>query len=107
MPLSKKFGVVLAIVHLLVFIIFVTLISLSSEGQMRLLWAIWLPIDFPVSLLVIWGFDFIPIESSVGSFIRTWLPYFVHGILGTMWWYFIPIIIGKLFSKVGNKRYIN
>jgi hypothetical protein len=98
MSLTKKFGVGFALIHLLLFFLFVLYLYLSTEGQARLLWALWLPIDFPVSLIVIVGFDLIPSDGHFGGFIRTWLPYFVHGVLGTIWWFFIPVLLGNAFK---------
>ena len=57
MRLSRKIGIGLAVVHSLAFLLFVLYLNTSSDGQVRLLWALWLPIDFPVSLLVTTGFD--------------------------------------------------
>lgn len=103
MSLANKIGVGLAAVHLVAFVLFVLYLHVSTEGQARLLWALWLPLDFPVSLVVITGFDLISPDSQLGSFVRMWLPYFVHGILGTIWWFFIPVVIGSIVSKLLKK----
>ena len=100
MSVAKKIGVGFAVVHIAVFVLFVLYLQLSTEGQARLLWSLWLPLDFPVSLLVIFGFDLISYDSQFGSFVGTWLPYFVHGVLGTMWWFLIPIVIGRIFNRL-------
>lgn len=103
MSLAKRFGAGFAVIHLTAFILFIIYLHLSIDGQVRLLWTIWLPVDFPVSLLVAAGFDVIPPNDQMGSLIRTWLPYFVHGVLGTTWWFFVPIFVGAIFSRK-NKR---
>jgi hypothetical protein len=107
MSLSKKVGIAFAAIHLLVFAIFILYLYLSSEGQTRLLWALWLPLDFPVSLIVIAGLDWIPSDSQLMGATRELLPYFVHGIVGTIWWFFVPIIIGSLFEKLAKKGTAN
>lgn len=100
MSVAMKFGAGFAMVHLTVFVLFVIYLQLSTEGQARLLWALWLPLDFPASLLVVFGLDLISYDSQFGSFVGTWLPYFVHGVLGTIWWFFIPIVVGKIFNRL-------
>lgn len=100
MSLPKIIGSGLAAVHITIFFAFVVYLHLSTDGQSRLLWALWLPIDFPVSQIVTWGFDSVSAEQAMGGVIRTWLPYFVHGVLGTVWWFFVPTIITNLFSKI-------
>lgn len=102
MSLAKKIGVIFSGAHLIAFILFVLYLHQSHEEQSRLLWTLWLPLDFPVSLLVITGFDLIP-HDQLGSIVRTWLPYFVHGILGTIWWFFIPVVVSSVFSRLFRK----
>jgi hypothetical protein len=100
MPLAKKIGIGFAVVHLVAFIIFALYLQLSTEGQAWLLWTLWLPLDFPVSLIILKGFDLIPPDSLPGRAVRTWLPYLVHGVLGTIWWFFIPVVIGGIFNRL-------
>ena len=107
MSLVKKFGIGFAAAHLAVFFLFATYLHLSTEGQARLLWTLWLPLDFPVSLIVIQGFDRISPDTQLGSFVRTWLPYFVHGVLGTIWWFFLPVVIGSIFNKLIRKERVH
>ena len=103
MSLAKKIGVGFAAVHLVAFVLFALYLYLATEGQARLLWTLWLPLDFPVSLVVIKGFDLFSPDSQIGSFVRMWLPYFVHGVLGAIWWFFIPVVIGSIFNKLLKK----
>jgi len=105
MSISKTIGISLAIIHICAFILFVLYLHFGTDdGQARLLWALWLPIDFPVSMIVPFGFKLISSASPFGLEIRTWLPYFVHGVLGPIWWYFIPRIIGYIFIKIFPKN---
>ena len=97
---TKLIGTVLAIVHLLAFSAFVLYLHQSGEGQAILLWALWLPVDFPVSLIVLAGFELLPPDDSIGSAMRRALPYLVHGILGTLWWYFLPFLVAGAFRKI-------
>lgn len=103
MRTSTLVGMVLAIAHLLAFILFVTYLGWSSEGQDILLFTLWIPVDFPISLLVLGGFEVIPSDDASGSAIRRALPYFVHGVLGTVWWFYIPRIIAMVFAKFARQ----
>ena len=75
----------------------------STDGQVRLLWAIWLPIDFPISYIVILGLE-PTLSSTWGAGLQTWLPYLVHGVFGTVWWFYVPRIIAGFFTWLGKKR---
>jgi len=100
MPTSKFIGVVLAIAHLLAFLVFVVYLNRTSDGQAVLLWAVWLPVDFPISLIVQAGFELLPSDGAIGSTLRRSLPYFVHGVLGTIWWFFLPRLVATVFKKI-------
>ena len=60
---------------------------------------LFLVMDFPVSLLVWYGYDFFPENANA---IRFYLPYFVHGILGTLWWYYFPRGLAHLIKKMAR-----
>jgi len=89
-----KIGVLFAIVHLIMFFWFLSYLDelSGSDGQGPLLWVYWLVIDFPVSLLVIIMFA-IDVTSH-------YMLFFVHGILGTIWWFFVPTILYKGFMRI-------
>lgn len=96
MTTSRKVGLALSGAHFAVFILFVAYIDFfGRDAQLRLLWTLWLPIDFPISLLVIQGFEVIP-----SSTVRAYLPYLVHGVLGTLWWLVLPTIVSVAFRKL-------
>jgi hypothetical protein len=97
---SSKLGLLLSAIHFFLFIAFAAYLKYGiDDGQLRLLWAIWLPIDFPVSILVTKG-----LSVTQSELLRFWFPYFVHGLLGTVWWFFIPKIITAVFDQ--TNRYI-
>ena len=101
MKLSRKIGFALSGIHLLMFSLFAIYLAFG-DGQARLLWALWLPIDFPVSYAVIVGLERIPDTLPAGAFLRTWLPHIVHGIFGTIWWFYLPTLVAMLFSWLGK-----
>jgi hypothetical protein len=61
------------------------------------LWMLWGVIDFPVTLVVflLWGilFGVVPETSSNFHQLHQAVPMLVHGIGGTVWWYFIPVLL--------------
>lgn len=92
---------VLAIVHLFVVICIDALVRLSIDGQAPLLWGILAVVDFPVSLIYL-------ATSSISFRLianYVYLPYIVHGVFGTMWWYCIPLVISKIakLSKANSE----
>jgi hypothetical protein len=98
---SKLIGLLFAIAHFVVFVIFSIKMNLGSQDPMAgMLWGLWKTVDFPISLLAFYGFISAPIEWSFSIFVRFIYPYFVHGMLGTIWWFFIPVIIGRIFNKL-------
>jgi len=86
-----------AAIHAIIFVFFVIYLHGISDGQSQMLWMLFLVIDFPVSLLVWYGYDFLPENANT---IRFYLPYFVHGILGTLWWYYFPSGLVHLIKKM-------
>ena len=103
LALVNMVGAAFAMLHLIAFFVFVVYLHQSNEGQAILLWTVWMPVDFPISLFVSLGFDILPSDSSIGSTLRRALPYFVHGFLGTIWWYFLPFVIVGVFRKITGK----
>ncbi len=102
---SRLIGIFFAIVHFALFVIFSVKMNLGSQDAMAgMLWGLWETVDFPVSLLAFYGFIPVPIEWSFSVLVGYIYPYFVHGVLGTIWWFFIPIIIGSIFNKISNPR---
>lgn len=81
-----KIGLLFATVHFSLFLSFIYyLFTTDLDAQWQLYWIFWTILDFPVSFLMFLN----------GLFPENWemifdnFPYFVHGILGTIWWYFI------------------
>lgn len=94
-----KLGIKLASVHLVAFLLSSFLAQQGQGWAGIFVWPIWLLIDFPISLLhlLFW-------KTSVGTLIDTmrasnvamdylfYSPILVHGIVGTIWWAFVPKI---------------
>jgi len=95
MSTQRKIGLLLAVIHLILFFWFISyLTGLSArDGQSQLLWIYWLALDFPVSLFVF--FLSFALEST-----SHYVMYFVHGVLGAVWWFFVPTILYKGYRKI-------
>ena len=81
--IAGKIGLFLALLHLVAFFAFVVYIEHSTEPQTPLLWGVFAIVDFPVSLFYLLG--------RIAQFL--YLPYIIHGLLGTIWWYFLPRVV--------------
>ncbi len=94
----KMVGLLLALTHLILFFLFLSYLDELSgrDGQGPLLWVYWLVIDFPISLLVVLLF-----AVNVTSH---YVMYFVHGILGAIWWFYVPTLLFKGFGKIASFR---
>jgi len=86
-------GLLFAAIHLALFFWFLSYLSDLSgrDGQGPLLWVYWLAIDFPVSLIVL-GLFVVDVTSH-------YVMYFVHGILGTIWWFFLPTLLSRAYAR--------
>ena len=91
---AKKIGLFLCYLHFIAFITTAMYIRLSTSPQAPLLWAAFAVFDFPASLLYMCVG---PISSnlldnagdSIAAQLLYW-PYLIHGVVGTVWWYFLP-----------------
>ena len=59
--------------------------SSSDAGQAPMVWVYWAFIDFPVSLL------YASLNDSV---------LIVHGIIGTLWWFVLLVLLSKMLTKL-------
>ena len=96
MGTMKKFCIGFAIFHIAAFLCFLIFMqSQSGIAQHQLYWLIWLLFDFPVSVLVF-------LAKAVG-FRSIWTLYFIHGVVGTIWWYFLPLVLLAIDPRSRNK----
>lgn len=103
MPRAKKIGLYLAILHLIGFIVTTISVNLSTDPQAALLWSTFAVLDLPISLLYFFGKFYAKFTNSLGDTLLAQLLYFphvLHGLLGTIWWYFLPSLITP--KKIGG-----
>jgi hypothetical protein len=74
---------VVAVFHLFGVIFTAWYVSAAEQtsGQAVLVWALWLIIDLPVSLL--------------GYFLFEGQYFWVHAVIGTLWWFFLITVITR------------
>lgn len=102
MMLRNKLPWLAAFLHIVIFVLFLIYMHvIVSDGQSRLLWIFWIPLDFPVSRIV---YDlFFEYLNDLDNGLGFYFPYFVHGILGPIWWYFVVRFLVFLFSQIAAK----
>lgn len=94
-------GVKFAVWHLLLFALSVYCNGIIAEGWLTLFFmeVPWFPVDLPWSLL-----DLLLMQKNVGHWLDTitahsnflefifYPPVLVHGLIGTIWWGFLPTV---------------
>jgi len=106
--ISRFIGLFFAVIHLMLFTMFSIKMNYGSQDAMSgMLWELWKTVDYPISLLAFYGFISAPIEWDISILVKYIYPYFVHGVLGTIWWFFIPVVIGGIFNKLLIKHSAN
>ena len=92
--ISKKIGLYCACLHCLAVVAMALYINHSTDPQASLLWGIFAVVDFPLSLTYFFaGNAYSTWLDGFGHsfFLRfLYLPYLIHGLMGTIWWYFLP-----------------
>lgn len=78
-------AVAVAAVHLIGVLLTCWYVAHSAEGQSPLAWTYWMVIDLPWSIIV---------SDAANAYV----PIFVHGVVGTVWWYFLSLGIGKIIN---------
>lgn len=107
--LKYKIGLLLALVHVLYSFIFILRISrYAFDAQWQLMWIVPFIVDLPISLLELFFLAVIPdinigfLQYPLGSLKEFIFPALFHGIIGTLWYFYIPSIIIKVFNILKN-----
>ncbi|HTF96320.1 MAG TPA: hypothetical protein VL995_09325 [Cellvibrio sp.] len=90
-----------AALHLVIIFASLPLAKFNEGWNFVFVWAFWFLIDFPVStLFFVLFYPLHYLNEAIPSL--KWLlypPYFVHGVLGTIWWFYLPRIYYKVKAK--------
>jgi hypothetical protein len=84
-------AIVVAIFHLLGVILTAWYVSTAEQtsGQAVLVWALWGIVDLPVSFL--------------GYFLLDGQFFLVHGVIGTLWWFFLITVITRIVQALRGR----
>lgn len=109
-PLSVKLGIALGFVHLLsVLMIVWYLLATDVDAQWQLIWVPLLLVDFPVSLVVVFSNELLSGLTSpwasypASEFHGFVVPAIVHGLLGSLWWLFLPVAVSSAWTAIHAK----
>ena len=97
-----KIGILASSFHCFVFTTFI--LNITGNGRLWV-WMLFFVLDFPISLLNLLGWDLMIYSWGESDFLEGWKdmtyqswPVFVYGVLGTLWWFFIPSVVSKLLG---------
>lgn len=93
--IAGKLGLCLALFHLLAFVVLTLYVRHSPDPQAPLLLGVFAVIDFPVSLLYFFAAHLRSTPSTLEPLLAEllYLPNLIHGLVGTIWWYFLPRLL--------------
>jgi|HubBroStandDraft_1064217.scaffolds.fasta_scaffold1126486_1 hypothetical protein len=88
---AYRTATIVAAIHLVGVVLTAWYVSVAEQtsGQAVLVWALWLIIDLPVSFLGYWLFE--------GQF------FFVHAVVGTLWWFFLITVITRILQALRRR----
>ncbi|WP_444896927.1 hypothetical protein [Microbulbifer sp. SSSA005] len=113
-----KVSVTLAVIHLVSVFIMGYLIVNSSDGSAVMAWLLYLTIDFPVGwgmvplAYVVEALNFVDSIGSNGEYSiyrdipNFWYPAIYIGVVGTVWWYYLPQLILRSIRWLRSGRSI-
>ncbi len=109
-PVTYKLGLAGCLVHLVISWWIIIYVVLSErDAQWQLTWVFLLPFDFPFSLLVLFAGYIFPDWTVTGfsppfdDFHSFVVPLVVHGIVGPLWYFFLPVFIDG-FMTLRSRR---
>ena len=93
---ARRIGFYCAGLHIFAFFLMALYISRSVDPQAPMLWAIFAIVDFPISLAYYLPFpaygDWLDALGTSYPHLAQifYFPYLLHGLVGSVWWYFLP-----------------
>lgn len=102
---GKRVGIIAGCFHFAGFLATAIYVISFHNPQAGVAWIYWYYIDFPISLVyaIPNTYYYKLIEMLGDSFLAqlVYLPHFTHGLLGTIWWYFLPrLFLPKRFGGI-------
>lgn len=106
--MAKKIGLCLASLHVFLVVAMILFVNRSTDPQASLLWVFFAIADFPISLIILFSGN--AYSEWLNGFKQSvivhilYLPYLVHGVVGTIWWYYLPrFFTSKKFGGVWGR----
>jgi len=102
---SYYIGSVLFFIHLIIAWWVIINICNEPDAQWQLVWIFFLPFDLPFSLLVFFSYDLFPswnitcFPYPVSEFNNFILPSIVHGIIGPIWYFLLPVCMSSFKNR--------
>jgi hypothetical protein len=100
-----KFGAIFAGIHLFGVLLTAWYVAHASSWA-GVIWMVWAVIDIPLSLAylpaMLGYFGWVDSLDNAHPVLAQLLyfPHLFHGLIGTIWWYFLPTLISKLRSNM-------
>lgn len=111
--LALKIGIILGIIHFTYIMLGVSLMIEHPEKQWEFLWFGPMIIDFPISIiqiviLLLCPTITLPLLSYPANQLREFIfPLGVHGILGSLWFVYLPVLLANIRNRFIKKRNIS
>lgn len=106
--ISTKIGIVLGILRALLFFYVVYLIKFGNEPDWPMYYLIFLYVDFPISLVYFGAFKMFstipPLPDFITQVLNVVVPFVFFGVLGTLWYFFLPVWIANIIQKFRKIR---
>ena len=93
-----KSGLILAFLHV-VFMSWVIYITIEGSAQWQLVWILPEYVDFPISLL----HRYIILAIKLDIFIDIIALGLFYLLVGTVWFFYLPILLGKISKKIATR----
>ncbi len=110
--MKYKIGTLLAFLHLRYSYYILKPIVMHPSAQWELIWFAFVIVDFPFSIIqiIFWRISF-KIELSIDTFIYPisdvgdfLIPFFIFVVMGTLWYFYIPFLLSKIYHKFDAKN---
>lgn len=96
------FSCFMAALHFFIILLSISIVNFSEGWGFILVWGVWLVIDFPISILNVVLYNLLMSLQAKFPALEYVLypPYFIHGFLGTIWWFYLP----RIYYKIKNRK---
>lgn len=100
----RRLGITFAAIHFLGVLLTAWMVAHSSSWA-GVVWMIWAVIDLPLSLAYLPAmldyFGWVDSLDKAHPILAQilYFPHLFHGLVGTIWWYFLPFLVARIFGR--------